>query len=425
MTCSAIEETFVAQLALIEGNATPQAANVVPDFAGSLPSGYDIKGSHSKVNAGQLVDLITTAMQGRPNWIAWNLMSQEVEINGRPLSPTEQGNIYIPLQQRGWSVSKGEAMDALAMAAQTNVIHPVQSYLESLRGTRAADISRLASTYLRPADLEGDQTIYDRMLQKTLVGAVARAYLPGCQHDTCCVLKGGQGIKKTTFWRTLFGEHFAIHRGSIGDKDTLLVVHANWGLELGELDSITSQTHAGHLKNFLTTAVDHFRPPYGVKVAPCPRPSIFVGSCNAGSFLHDDTGERRWWIIPCELPDDQQIDTDALALVRDEIWAGALALYKQKHPTFLDRADELANADLNLEYSADNPLEIPIDKYLRKNSTAEHIYPDDLLAAMKDCAPGASINQQQRWIHAAMTQRKWVKHRVKLDGSRPRLWQKL
>lgn len=425
MTYSAIEKTFADQLALIEGTVIPETVNVVPDFAELLPNGYNEKGKHSKINAGQLVDLITAAMQGRPNWIAWNLMSQEVEVNGRPLSPTEQSSIYIPLQQRGWSVSKGEAIDALAMAAQTNAIHPVRSYLESLRGTRVADISRLASTYLRPADLEGEQTIYDRMLQKTLVGAVARAYSPGCQHDTCCVLKGAQGIKKTTFWRTLFGEHFAIHRGKISDKDTLLVVHANWGLELGELDGITSQTHAGQLKNFMTTAVDHFRPPYGSKVAPCPRPSIFVGSCNAGSFLYDDTGERRWWIIPCELPDDQQINTDALAAVRDEIWAGALALYKQKHPTFLDRADELANADLNLDFAADNPLEVPIAKYLGQHSTVDCIYPDDLLAAMKDFAHGASVTQQQRWIHAAMTQRKWSKRKVSVGGERLKLWRRL
>ena len=82
------------------------------------------------------------------------------------------------------------------------------------------------------------------MVQKTLVAAVARVMQEGVKHDTCLVLKGRQGIRKTSFWQVLFGEFFDVFRHGINDKDGLLCVHQSWGLELGELDNITSSYKA-------------------------------------------------------------------------------------------------------------------------------------------------------------------------------------
>jgi predicted P-loop ATPase len=433
MTINPAELTPDQRLRVIEGSLAVSevigdntSTTPIEQLAALLPTGFNDKGAPSPANAGALTSMISTLMENRSGLIRWNLMSQEVEINAQPLSPHQQECIYIPIQQQGWSAKKTDAKDALVMAASADAYHPVQDYLNSVRNAPKADITRLASTYLRPGDLNGDQTIYDRMLYKTLVGAVKRAYEPGCQHDTCCVLKGAQGLRKTTFWRTLFRKYFSIFRGKIGDKDALLTVHASWALELGELDSITSSTHAGHLKNLLTTEVDHFRPPYAAKAAPCPRPSIFVGSCNRGDFLYDDTGERRWWIIPCKTIGNNKIDIAALALNVDAIWAAAIAAYEDGASTFLSDDDEALNADLNGDYSADNAAEAPVLNFLREHACQSFIDPHELLTAVATALNGAvPTGQVQRLTKDAMTRQGWSLRRGSADHfgpTRPRKW---
>ena len=398
----------------------------IEELANRLPDGHSEKGGCTPITAGGLTSLFTDAMAANKGFIRWNLMSQEVEVEGSPLSAHQQECIYIPIQQRGYLARKSDAKDALAMAAQAEAFHPVRDYLDSVRKGRKAEITRLASLYLRPNDFSGTQTIYDRMVFKTLVGAVKRAYEPGCLHDTCLVLKGDQGIRKTTFWRTLFRKFFAIFRGKIGDKDSLLTVHANWGLELGELDSITSQTHAGHLKNFLSTETDHFRPPYAAKATPCPRPSIFVGSCNRGDFLYDDTGERRWWIIPCDIPNKGKIDIDSLRLDVDAIWAAAVEAYENGAATYLSDEDEVENTDLNRDYTADNATERPVTDFLREHSGADHIDPHELIKAVGlEMAGSISTAQLQRLVKDAMTRAGWSLRRGSAEvfgPSRPRKW---
>jgi predicted P-loop ATPase len=418
-------EVMNGSLGLSEVGAMPEQTSVQL-LASLLPLGLDDKGKPSPINAGGLTTLLLDLMTRRKGFIRWNIMSQEVEIKGAPLSPQEQECIYIPLQQRGYAARKTDAKDALAMAAQSDAYHPVRDYLESVRSKRKADITRLASLYLRPEDFDGAQTIYDRMLFKTLVGAVKRAYEPGCLHDTCLVLKGDQGLRKTTFWRTLFRKHFAIFRGKIGDKDSLLTVHGNWGLELGELDSITSQTHAGHLKNFLSTETDHFRPPYAAKAAPCPRPSIFVGSCNRGDFLYDDTGERRWWIIPCHVPGNGKIDIESLALDVDGIWAAAIAAYEDGASTYLDDSDEAENNELNRDYTADNILEGPVCRFITEHAGAASLDPNELMNSVgKDISGSMTTRQMQSLVKDAMTRAGWSLRRgsEELFGpARPRKW---
>ena len=174
--------TLPAELASafsLKGHLSNKPVHVL---ASTLPSGIDEKGKRTAIRAGDLTTMFTTVMQDpqHRDLVRWNLMSQDVEINGITLSPHEQECIYIPIQQRGYDVNKRDAKDALAAAAQENAFHPVRDYLDNIRHGDRTDITRLASTFLRPADFDGPQTIYDRMLHKTLVAAVKRAYEPGC-----------------------------------------------------------------------------------------------------------------------------------------------------------------------------------------------------------------------------------------------------
>ena len=96
--------------------------------------------------------------------------------------------------------------------AHENEYDPVKLYLDHCYNEIQPEkytINRLATCYLRPQDQNlTEPTIYDVMLKLTLINAVRRVYMPGCKHDTATVLQGSQGIKKSSFWQTLFGPFF-------------------------------------------------------------------------------------------------------------------------------------------------------------------------------------------------------------------------
>nr|ADD96332.1 virulence associated E family protein [uncultured organism MedDCM-OCT-S08-C700] len=262
------------------------------------------------------------------------------------------------------------AVDCLLKVAHENEYDPVKLYLDHCYNEiQPAYIESLASTYLRPQDQNlTEPTIYDTMLKLTLINAVRRVYIPGCKHDTATVLQGSQGIKKSSFWQTLFGPFFSDALGDISSKDDLLVLHRSWGMEWSEIDGVTSRKHAGVVKAFLSRATDLLRVPYGKAVEEWPRRGIIVGSTNKESgLLIDDTGNRRFHIIPCTA---KSIDLDSLQLERDSLWSAAVHAFKNKESHFLSFEQENQIGKENLGYMVDSPWLSVITNYLNDPANA-------------------------------------------------------
>ena len=310
-----------------------------------------------KLESGELLLLLRQQLGDR---LRFNIYNQSVEQDGKPVTDLE--HYYLQLAQLNIKVTKELAADALVFVAKENQFDPVREYLD-----RVADevpptpIDHLASAYLRPEDQPG--TLFDAMLRCTLIAAVRRIYEPGAKHDAACVLMGPQGCGKSTFWRNLGGPFFSDALGDINNKDDLLLVGKAWIHEWGEIDRITGKNHAGKIKAFLSRQTDSYRVPYGKAMEDFPRRSIIVGSTNRDTgFLIDDTGNRRFWVIPVDVP--QMIEVDGLLLERDAIWSAAVHAYRAGEANHLPRDLERQVSEANLAYLVESPWLNPVREWL-------------------------------------------------------------
>jgi predicted P-loop ATPase len=262
-----------------------------------------------------------------------------------------------------------------------------------------AYIDRLATTYIRPSDVSSSQpTIYDQMLKCTLIAAVARCFDPGCKFDNACVIMGDQGAHKSSFWGCLGGEFYSDALGDISSKDDLMVLHRSWLMEWAELDRITNRRHAGQIKNFLSQPIDYFRVPYGKTVEQFPRRGIIVGTTNKTTgFLVDETGNRRFWVIPTTKTQQDQIDTTSLKIERDSIWSAAVHSYRNNCPIHLSLQAESEVSDENTSYIVDSPWRTIIQDYLNKRRKVEFLTTEELLseAVMKPIERQTRADQMQ------------------------------
>jgi len=179
------------------------------------------------------------------------------------------------LRIRGANFARAAIEEAIVRAAKNCRFNPLTSYLSALRWDGTPRLDSWLTTHCG-----ADDTPYTRTVGRLwMIGAVARAFKPGCQVDHMLVLEGAQGIGKSHVTRTLGGE---FHLGSAPDlrqKDAALILQGHWIVECGELAQL-HRAGAQRTKDFLTQTVDTYRAPYERTVQRRPRSCVFVGTTN-------------------------------------------------------------------------------------------------------------------------------------------------
>ena len=363
-----------------------------------------------KLESNELLQLLRQQLADR---LRWNVFTKAIELDEKPIDHID--HFYLQLAQQGVKVTKELAADAVHVVALENPHDPVRNYLEHVADhVPPVAIDQLATAYLRPADQPG--TLYDAMLKATLIAAVRRIFEPGCKHDSACVLMGPQGCGKSTFWRNLGGLWFSDALRDIGSKDDLMVLHRSWLMEWAELDHITGRKHAGQVKAFLTQQTDMFRAPYQRATEAFPRRSIIVGSTNRDTgFLVDDTGNRRFWVIPVTTA--PHIPVDGLLLERDAIWSAAVAAYRAGEPNHLTSEHAQQVDRENETYLVDSPWKAAIQEWLASPRNAgRHVTSELLLseAISKPVERQARADQMQ--VASIMRDLGFEKKRAWLEG---------
>lgn len=212
--------------------------------------------------------------------------------------------------------------DSLNQILSEHQYHPVRDYLNSVRGTWDGKprLDTLLIEFMGAEDTKLNRT----QTRLTIVGAVLRAFQPGCKWDYVLTLKGEQGLGKSTFLEKLAvnREWFSDSIEEIKGKETKEQIQGKWIIELGEMAAV-SKGDQKRTKQFITSTYDEFRPAYGRRTVSYPRQCIFVATTNDELPLKDDTGGRRWWIIEV----NNRWFEKEYTLEVDQIWAEAVHIY--------------------------------------------------------------------------------------------------
>jgi hypothetical protein len=322
----------------------------------ALPDGWvvddDGERRRQQLSVGGFADLL----EQHRDRLRYNELTMFVEVlTGKgwcAVVDADMDSAYVLLSQKGWVIGVDPITKAVCHTARQQSFHPVQQYLLDLEQNSTVepfDLDQVAPQFFRSTD-----PLHVAMVRKWLVGAVARAMNPGCQMDYALVLQSKhQGINKSTSFRDLASPDWFTSTVPDGDKDFLLNVHSCWIFELAELESVTGKRDAGRLKNLITSSTDTFRVPYGRTAERRKRSSVFCGTVNEDTFLRDETGNRRYWVVPIE--GSELLDRDGLKAARDGIWRAALAAWRAGELPMLSRAQEALSERQNGQFIQAHP----------------------------------------------------------------------
>jgi predicted P-loop ATPase len=287
----------------------------------------------------------------------YNVISKEMDINIPGYTFTEDNarnaastTIKSFAGEHAFPVSLID--DFVATIADREPFNPVVNWVESKPwdGTPRFD-ALIDSLDARNPD---DARVF---LRKWMISAIAGAYeARGVSAQGVLVLQGGQGIGKTTWFKTLVGQNdYLCKEGAIlnpSDKDSVKQCVKYWLVELGELDATFRKADISALKSFLTKDSDEFRAAYSRYESKFPRRTVFFGSVNPEQYLHDETGNRRYWTVSCGADMNPHHDVDM-----QQMWAEVLTWYRSGESWILNAVQTQHVNNINEGFSTSCPLE--------------------------------------------------------------------
>ena len=263
--------------------------------------------------------------------------------------------------------------------AHDNTFHPIRDFFKNLPEW---DRIPRAETIFIDALKINDCKYAREISKKWLIAAVARVFNPACKFDYCLVIKGAQGIGKSTVFKKLGGEWFNDSINTFDTKDAMQEIQGSWIVELGEMQAARKSENE-MIKSFISRQNDNFRPPYGRTPIDHPRQCVFCGTTNEEEFLKDMTGGRRFLVLVSNATskDSEERLKKLTPEYINQVWAEIFTMYKELFKnefddTLLDislNAKEYANT-LQKQFTEGSEFESEIITYLEKPIPRKEIW---------------------------------------------------
>ena len=200
--------------------------------------------------------------------IAYNILTDRKDIikpigfhrESTALTDTDMKYLLLYLEETYGLTNEKKIDNAIGIVANENKYHPIRDYLSALVWDGTERI-RFCLRHFLGAD--ADDYTYEA-LKLFLLGAISRAFQPGCKFEIMLCLVGGQGAGKSTFFRLLAvrDEWFSDDLRKLDDDNVYRKLQGHWMIEMSEMMATANAKSIEEIKSFLSRQKEVYKIPY-------------------------------------------------------------------------------------------------------------------------------------------------------------------
>ena len=269
--------------------------------------------------------------------ISYNILTERIDIvkpmwwdkQTSTLTDTDLNYLMLYLEDKYGLTSEKKIQKAISIIADSNKYHPIRDYLNSLEWDGTERIRYALQRFL---GADEDEYTYEA-LRLFMLGAISRAFKPGCKFEVMLCLVGGQGAGKSTFFRLLAvkDEWFSDDLRKIDDDNVYRKMQGHWIIEMSEMIATANAKSIEEIKSFISRPKETYKVPYETHPADRLRQCVFGGSSNTLDFLPlDRSGNRRFLpiMVHAERAKVHILEDEAASRAYiDMMWAEAMFIY--------------------------------------------------------------------------------------------------
>ena len=254
----------------------------------------------------------------------FNQITRKVELDGNEIDDRILNGIYIKAKEVVSDKVNKDLLFSIIDSEFTPEYHPFNDFISKNKHLKPIGvIDELLSCIDCTADYDGLRVtnFLDTYMQKWLLSVVASMF--GTHSEMILVLIGGQGERKTKFFRGLLPEdlqkYYAESKLDEG-KDGHILMCEKLIIMDDEFGGKNKQ-EAKKIKELSSKSIFSIRRPYGKFHEDRKRLAVLCGTSNEGEIINDPTGNRR--IIPINVNsiDREKYDSiDKTALWMELYW---------------------------------------------------------------------------------------------------------
>lgn len=335
------------------------------------------------------------------------------EFHIRPITDNDITSLAMFLESRGLMASTVNIARVLDTVIKSQSVNPAQDYFRALEWDGIPRLDTWLQDYCGATF--DDPRLVSFFGRKWLLAAVTRVMRPGAKFDHMLILEGEQGVGKSRILAELATindvRYFddTIRASDLGNEKIVPKLQGVMIIEIQELSGF-GKKDADELKQAITTEADRIVRKYENEPTIYPRQFVIAGTINpSGGYLHDATGNRRFWPVKV----GKKIDVEGLRRVKEQIWAEAMTAFRAGEKVHIPDDDsgiyDLATA-AQQERGSIHPWHDKIEIYVRNRGKVSS---EDIWDHLNILDYTRRTRMSQRDIERIMTALGWEKKKIR------------